>query len=61
MTMPNEEYDTILNRVPDFIRWCITVKSKDLTVSELRRRAINAKRHYPWKHNIKECWKMREV
>jgi len=56
MTTPAEAKYTIKEKVPKFLRWLIQVKRSDLTMTDLRQRAISCLHHYPFRFDIDRRW-----
>ena len=52
MTLPSEEHYTLTKKVPEFLRYLLTLRSKDLRIKDLRMRASNCLHHYPYKFHI---------
>jgi len=61
MTLPSEEYYTLTEKVPKFLRYLIALRAKDVKIRDLRRMAASCLHHYPFKIHIDDMYDARGV
>ena len=61
MTLPSEEHYTLTEKVPEFLRYILSLKAKDVRVKDLREMASSCLHHYPFNVHIDEMYEARGV